>query len=115
MVSITLHWQYKDKYVDISMPNYVRKKLEKYKWSKPKRAQHCLFEPNQVHYGRKSDEIIHNSDSPVLKPEEKESVQQIIGSFLYYARAVDCTILNALNIMASESSNPTKRTLKRVH
>ena len=48
---ITLDWQYRDKYVDISMPNYVQKQLEKYKWNKPKRAQHCPFEPNPVHYG----------------------------------------------------------------
>ena len=74
------------------MLNYVRKQLEKNKWNKPKRAQHCPFEPNQVHYGKKSDEIIHDSGSPVLKPEEKKFVQQIIRSFLYYAQAVDCTI-----------------------
>ena len=79
-----------------------------------KRAQHCPFEPNPVHYGQKSDEIIHDIDSPVLKPEGKKFVQQIIGSFLYYTRAVDCTILRALNAMASESSSPTERTLKRV-
>ena len=28
---ITLDWQYKDEYADISMPNYVWKQLEKYK------------------------------------------------------------------------------------
>jgi hypothetical protein len=112
---ITLKWDYKNKYVDISMPNYVRKQLTKYRWDKPKRAQNCPFEPNPVHYGKKSDEIIHDTDSPVLDPEGKKFVQQIIGSFLYYARAVDCTILTALNAMASDSSKPTERTLKRVH
>ena len=79
-----------------------------------KRAQYCLFEPNSVYYGRKSDEIIHDSDSPTLKP-KKKNLQRIIGSFLYYARAVDCTILTAINTMALEQSNPTERTLKRVH
>jgi hypothetical protein len=113
--SITIGCHYKDKYVDISMPNYVKKQLIKYKWDKPKRAQHCPFEPNLVHYGRKSDEIIHNSDSPTLTPKDKKFVQQIISSFLYYARAVDCTILTALNTMASEQSNPTERTLKSVY
>jgi hypothetical protein len=55
---ITLKWDYKNKYVDISMPNYVRKQLTKYRWDKPKRAQNCPFEPNPVHYGKKSDEIM---------------------------------------------------------
>ena len=77
---ITLDWHYKDKYVDISMPNYVRKQLIKYKWDKPKRAQHCLFEPNLVHYGRKSDEIIHNIGSPALKPEDKKSSSKLLGA-----------------------------------
>ena len=42
-------------------------------------------------------------------------MQQVVGSFLYYARAVDMTVLTALNAIASEQAAPTERTLERVH
>ena len=42
-------------------------------------------------------------------------IQQVVGSFLYYARAVDLTILVALNDIATESANPTERTMQKVH
>ena len=34
---------------------------------------------------------------------------------MYYARAVDMTILTALNAIASEQAAPTERTMARVH
>ena len=42
---ISLEWNYKDKYVDLSMPNYTQKQLNRYGWKKPKRPQHCPYEP----------------------------------------------------------------------
>ena len=37
----------------------------------------------------------------------KKYIQQVVGSFLYYARAVDLTILLYLNAIAAEQANPT--------
>ena len=54
---ISLDWHYKDKYVDISMPNYVHKQLLRYKWKPPKRPQYCPYEPKPIHYEKKSNEI----------------------------------------------------------
>ena len=44
----------------------------------------------------------------------KTYVQEVVGVFLYYARAVDCTMLCALGSLASQQANPTETTLKRV-
>ena len=33
---------------------------------------------------------------------------KIIGTFLYYSRDVDCTMLPPLNTLAEQQSNPTK-------
>ena len=60
------------------------------------------------------DSIVHESESPPLAKDKKKYVQQVLGSFLYYARAIDMTILHALSAVASEQTNPTERTLKRV-
>ena len=112
---ISLEWNYEDKYVDLSMRNYVQKQLDRYGWKKPKRPQHCPYEPAPVKYGAKSDEIIHEKELPLLDKEEKKFIQRVIGSFLYYARAIDMTILTALNAIASDQAKPTKRTMQRVH
>ena len=50
---ITLDWHYEDRYLDISMPNYVQKQLLKYKWNPPKKLQYCPFNPAPVNYGKK--------------------------------------------------------------
>ena len=53
--------------------------------------------------------------SPKLDEKGKKRIQQIVGSFLYYARAVDPTILMALSAIASQQSAPTEQTRDRVH
>jgi len=45
----------------------------------------------------------------------EKRVQQIVSSFLYYARAVDPTILMALSEISSQQSAPTENTMKRVN
>ena len=112
---ITLDWHYDAGYVDISMPNYVHKNLVKYNHKKPKRPQHCPYEPAPKHFGKKSNESHEEEESPPLNDEDHKLVQQVLGSFLYYGRAVDVTILHALNAIAADQANPTERTLERVH
>ena len=96
------------------MPNYVQKQLVKYRHNAPKRRQYCPYEPAPVQYGRKSQELPVEEESKLLDKEGKLCVQQVIGSFLYHARAVDMTILHALNSIAADSSKPTELTMKHV-
>ena len=41
-------------------------------------------------------------------------MQQVCGTFLYYGRAVDITMLVPLSAIASDQAKPTKETLKKV-
>ena len=38
----------------------------------------------------------------------------MVGTLLYYARAVDCTMLAALGSIATQQANPTENTMKKV-
>ena len=49
---ITLNWNYDEGYVDISMPNYVAKKLTEYGYKPSKRQQYCPYEPKPIRYGK---------------------------------------------------------------
>jgi hypothetical protein len=51
---ITLDWNYKKKYVNVSMPGYIKKKLHKYGHAHPTRMQTCPYSPEQKNIGCKS-------------------------------------------------------------
>ena len=112
---ITLNWHYEKQYVDIAMPNYAPKQLLTYGIPPPKLAQHTTFEPRPINYGTKPDTIIHEDPGKLLGEYEKKYIQQVLGSFLYYARAIDMTILLALNNIATHQAKPTESTMNRVH
>ena len=41
-------------------------------------------------------------------------MQQVVGTFLFYARAIDTTVLTPLIAIAETQSKPTERTLEKV-
>jgi hypothetical protein len=47
--------------------------------------------------------------------QQNKKVQKIVGSILYYARAVDMTVLMALSSIASEQTKGTERTLEKAY
>jgi hypothetical protein len=53
--------------------------------------------------------------SPLLNAAGKKRIQQIIGSFLYHARAVNPTILMALSAITAQQNAPTEETLAYVN
>ena len=107
-----LNWHYNQQYVDISMPNYVSNLLKKYNHS-PTIPQYSPYpvapftipKPGQRQYAVTPDL------SPLLNAPNTTKVQSIVGSLLYYARAIDATLLPALNTIAASQAKPTETTL----
>jgi len=112
---ITLDWNYEEKYVDISMPGYVKKKLQEYNHIVPLRHQTCPYSPEPRTYGTKAQAPIPVDESPKLDAKGIKRVQKIVGSILYYARAVDMTVLMALSSIAVEQTTATEQTMKKCH
>jgi hypothetical protein len=48
-----------------------------------------------------------------LDKETVKRIQQIVGTLLYFARAVDSTLLVPLSVIASEQSKATEHTLEK--
>jgi hypothetical protein len=48
---ITLEWDYVNRTVDISMPGYIKKKLQEYEHVMPKKLQTCPYSPEPKHFG----------------------------------------------------------------
>ena len=110
---ITLEWDYDKRTLDISMPGYVKKQLIKYNHPTPKSPQHCPWSPQPIHYGSKTQEPIPPDKSPELEKDGVKLIQQVVGSFLYYCRATDTTIPEALSELSQQQTKATENTLQR--
>ena len=66
----------------MSMPNYSNKNLLKYKHEKPKQPQLCWYEPVPRKYGKESNEVTEEADSPKVGEDKKKFVQQVLGRAL---------------------------------
>jgi hypothetical protein len=54
------------------------------------------------------------TSSPALSDKDINKSQQLTGTLLYYARAVDPTLIIPINLLASEQSNATEVTADKV-
>ena len=95
------------------MPGYIKKKLQEYGHIMPKRLQTCPYSPEPKQFGTKAQAPLPANATPKLDAKGIQRVQQIVGSILYYARAVDMTVLVALSSITVEQTKATKRTMER--
>jgi hypothetical protein len=110
---IKLSWDYGTQTLDISMPGYIQKMLMKHKHRMPTKPQHCPYAPAPKQYGAKAQAPLPIDISPKLSPAEIKKIQRVIRSILYYARAVDITVLMALSSIAIKQSKGTKNTMEK--
>ncbi len=73
----------------------------------------CPYSPEPKRYGADAQAPLPQDISRKLNEKEIKQVQKIVGSILYYARAVDMTVLMALSTIASEQTKGTERTLEK--
>ena len=107
---IDLKWDYEKRILDIAMPGYVKKQLQKYNHIARKK-QNCPYKPAEKKYGKDAQNPLPDNTSPRLDEKGIKKIQQIVGSILYYARAVDLTTLIALSSIASEQTTATEKTM----
>jgi hypothetical protein len=112
---ITLDWDYDNRTLDISLPGYINKVLQRFEHKQPSKPQHCPFQPNPRKYGKDAQDPLPIDNSELLDLKGIRKVQQVVGALLFYARAVDNTLLPALSTIASEQTQATELTLQRCH
>ena len=80
---MTLEWNYKQKYVNVSIPGYVTKALHKFHHDIYSKPQHSPFKFVCLNYGYMVQYAPKPDNSPFLSPSRKTHVQQIVGTFLF--------------------------------
>jgi hypothetical protein len=96
------------------MHGYIKVALHKYQHPAPGRPEHSSHTWNPPIYGAKTKFVSDTVPSPALSDKDVNKLQQLTGTLLYYARAVDTTLIMPINILASEQSNTTEDTADKV-
>ena len=97
---ITLDWDYTARTCKLSMPGYVDAVLRKFQHSPPLHPQHAPYPSIAPTYGASQQMTEPKDNTPLLPQSKITCLQQIIGLFYYYLRAVDPTMLVALGEIA---------------
>eukprot|EP00957_Ditylum_brightwellii_P086956 6618954-Ditylum_brightwellii.AAC.1 len=84
-------------HVDVSMPGYILKALEKFQYKALKYLQQAPHQWNKPVYGHKIQYMKAPDISIHLDTKGQCPIQLIIGTFLHYARAIDGIDLPAIN------------------
>ncbi len=96
--------------VSLAMPNYITKMLTRFRphylqpGHRAAKTPGIYIPPN---YGKREPQLAPIDSSAPLSAAQNLEIQGIVGTALYYARAVDPTLLPVANELASQQANPT--------
>jgi hypothetical protein len=99
--------------VDISIPGYIKKKLQEYNHILPGQIQNFPYSPEPKKFGSQAQAPLEPENTPTLDAKGIRYVQQIAVSILYYAQCVDMTVLMALSLIAVEQTKATEQAIKQ--
>jgi hypothetical protein len=109
---IPIKWDYQARTAALSMPGYTQAALNKYQHPTPNRPQHSPHTWNQPTYGATQQLTTPVNATYLASEPEKRRIQQVTDTLLYYARAVDPTMLMTLNTIAAQQSTTTQKRSK---
>ena len=109
-LGMDLELDYIKRTLEVAIQGYVQAAWKKCNHKKPKQLVHSSSKYTPPKYGAKIQHSEEDATRP-MTPKEKKLVEQIVSVFLYYARAVDGTMMHTLNVLANQMSNGTKKQL----
>jgi hypothetical protein len=110
IAGLNVHWDFPSKQVCIDMRSYVKDLLLSLNWPMPMKPQLMPFTTIPIVYAQKTQFTPDKDTSVPLLPEYFKHIQRIIGSILYYARAVDNKLLVACNAISAQQDKATVHT-----
>jgi hypothetical protein len=111
---LKLDWDYKNKYVDLSIPGYIKAALHKFQHPTPTRPENAPHTWSSPVYGANTQYIEAQEDTTLLPQKDVIRIQQLAGTLLHYARATNLTLILLVNVLASEQTQATTATADKV-
>jgi hypothetical protein len=99
---MTINWDYHDKTVDISMPGYVNKALDRFQHKTFGQSQHPPHDWTKPQYGSHPQLTRPHDDTNLLPPSSLTHIQEVVDTLLFYGRAIDSTMLVAQGTITSQ-------------
>ena len=109
-VGIHLRWDYVARTVRLSMNGYVQQALLEFEHQAPAKPCYSPSRYSAPVFGSKVQFAKVDETAPLGK-DKITFIQQVVGKLLYYARAVDPTMLHAINDISLSASKGTDATL----
>ena len=94
------------------MLDYVVEDLIRFLHNVSPKPQYKLHPHTKPNYGAKVQYAEEDNSSPLHGKYVKRFIQEVICTFLYYAKSLYCTILAALGSIETQQVNPTKNAIK---
>jgi len=101
---LTLTWDYTHCTVDLAMPGYIKQALKWFQHPMPNCPEHSLHAWQKPSYGATVQFTLDPDHTPALDATNCQHIQEVIGILLYYARAVDPTLLVALGTLTTQQA-----------
>ena len=88
------------------MKDYVKQALKEFEHLKPNRHHYSPSRVDRPDYGSRVQYVKIDETDPMTAQDIKRK-QRVCGKFLFYARAIDNTMLHALNDIAISEKHQT--------
>ena len=112
-IGMSVDYNRKARWIDIWMPGYVAAALKRFGVIPSTKPTHSPMLHTPVVYG-KQQQLAETDDSPPATEAQARFIREVVGVFLYYARAVDITMPCPLSKLSIGQSKPTTRTYDAV-
>ncbi len=94
--------------------DYEQKALMRFQHKAQSTPQHQLYPHIKPTYSSTHQYAEASNMLELLSKENKMYIQEVIGTFLYYARCLDSSMLPALGMLATQQATPTKNMMKKI-
>ena len=104
---ITLIWNYDKREYLLSIPEYCIKALYRFKHPLPLKPQHSPYPFQRPQYGQPTQYAKKPPDPALCKldPVQLQRLQELTGTFRWYADAIDSTMIMPVSSMATDCNN----------
>ena len=105
-VGIKLVWDYEKRTLDTHVLDYTKQALHKFQHTAPKKPQHAPAKAAAIQYGAKVQKTIYDT-SPMISAKAIKRIQEVVGTFAWYARTCNPTMAATLSSIATRQSTAT--------
>ena len=81
-LGLTIDWNFSKEYIDILMPDYVKKLLDRLQYHNPKRPQYAPNLWTVPAYGKRLQISLYLYDSNIIDKKATKRIQSIVGTMI---------------------------------